>query len=83
MNLTPLDRSSRDVRIVPGIVAELELGNTDMQVRFAGLVVGADAVALDQRPKALNRVGADCTNNIFTDAVIDGMAVEPAERTSA
>lgn len=57
---------------MPAIVAELELSDIEMEILFADLVEGADAAAFDQRPEALNRVCVDRTNNVFTNAVIDG-----------
>ena len=36
--LASLDRPSEDVRVMPVIVAELELGTIEMQILFADLV---------------------------------------------
>src|SRR6266436_6893678 len=65
------NRRSEDVCVLAIIVAELELGNIQRKVLFADLVEGADAAALNQRPKTFNRVGMDRADNVVALGMID------------
>jgi hypothetical protein len=58
--------------LCPVIVAELELGDIEVQVLFADLVETSDAPAFDVRLEALDGLGVDGTNNIPLFAVING-----------
>jgi hypothetical protein len=49
------DRRSKNVLVVPIIVAELELGNIKVQILFAHLVEGAVHAPFDERPEASAR----------------------------
>lgn len=49
MQLRPLNRRSENVRVLPVIVSELELGNIKRHVFAAYLMIGADDAALDQK----------------------------------
>ena len=69
---TSFYRRFKDVRIMPVIIAKLELGNIERKVLSADLVEGADAAALDERREALNRVGVNGANSVFALAMIDG-----------
>lgn len=68
---TSLDRCPEDVRVVPVIVAELELGNIEGHVFAADLVERADNAALKDRPEALNRIRVDCADDILLGLVFD------------
>jgi len=69
--LASRNRRSEDVCVLAIIVAELELGNIQRKVLFADLVEGADAAALNQRPKTFNRVGMDRADNVVALGMID------------
>jgi hypothetical protein len=60
---------------MPVIVAELELGDIEVQVLFAELVETSHDAALNQRPKALNGLGVNCADNVFLFLVINADVV--------
>lgn len=70
--LASIDRGSENILVMPVIVAELELGNIQVQVLFADLVEGADAAAFDQRPEAFDGLSVDRPNNVLFFVVVDG-----------
>ena len=53
------------------IVPELELRNVKMQIFLADVVEGANDPALNDRPKALNRVGVYRSNYVLLCGVVD------------
>ena len=69
--LTAPHRLSEDVRVVPVVVPELELGNVERQVLRAHLMERADHAALEDRPEAFNRVGMDRADNVVALGMID------------
>ena len=60
--------SSENVRVVPVVVAELELGDVERHVLPAHLVESADGAALEDRPEAFDGVGVDRADNVFSPA---------------
>ena len=62
---TAFNRRSENVVVEPIIVPELELRNVKMQILFADVVECANDTALEDRPKAFNRLGVNCPNNIL------------------
>jgi hypothetical protein len=54
------------------IVSELELRNVKMQVFLADIVECADDTALDDAPKALNRVGINSADHVLMPRVVNG-----------
>jgi hypothetical protein len=70
-HLTTPDRCSEHVGIEPVIISELKLRDVQRHVFGARFVERADDAALEDRPKALNRVGVNSTNNILMSVVID------------
>jgi hypothetical protein len=60
--LASADRGSENVIVEPIIIAELELGNVEVQVFFANVV---DDPALDDRPEAFNRIGVNSTDDVL------------------
>jgi hypothetical protein len=72
-----LNRCTEDVNVVPVVIAELKLSN--IQILFADFVERPDNAALQDRPKAFNRIGVDCANYMLTNGVINGL-VRKAER---
>jgi hypothetical protein len=74
-DLTSADRRSEDVRILPVVVAELELSNIERHVFAADLVEGADNAALEDRPEALDCVRVYGADNVFVRGVIDDLVL--------
>jgi hypothetical protein len=60
--------TAEDVRILPVVISELKLRDVQRHVLGADLEC-ANNTALHQRPKALNRVGVGCADNIFLGAM--------------
>ncbi len=69
--LTTADRRSEDVGIMPIVIPELKLRNIERQILFADFVECPDTSALNQRPKALDRIGVDRADNIFALGVVN------------
>ena len=74
-----LDRCSKNIRVSPIVIAELELGNIERHIFPAHFVECADHATLEDRPKAFNRVGMDSADNIMTRGVMDGFMVEAGQ----
>jgi hypothetical protein len=68
---TSLDRRSENVRILPVIISELKLGDIERHIFAAHFVECADHAALEDRPKAFNRVGMDCADNVLASSMIN------------
>jgi hypothetical protein len=66
------DRLSKDIRILPIVVAELELGNIERHVFGAHLVESAHHPALEDRPEALDRVRVNGAHNVLAFGVVNG-----------
>ena len=64
-DLTSADRCPENIEIHAIIVAELKLRDVQRQIFAAYLVKAAHDAAFNQRPKALNRVGVDRTNDVL------------------
>jgi transposase-like protein len=58
-NLNSLNRRSENVVIKAVIIAELELSDIEREILGADLVERADDTALEDAPKALNRLSVD------------------------
>lgn len=71
MPLTSPNRRSENIRVLPIVVAELEFSNVERHVFAADLMEGADDAALEDRPKAFNRVGMDCSDYVLALGVVD------------
>jgi len=69
--LAPLNRCSKNIRVVPVVVPELKLRNVQRHIFGANFVERADHAALKDRPEAFNRVGVDCADYILMIAVAD------------
>jgi hypothetical protein len=64
-------RLSKNVGVVPTIVAKLELGDVQRKICFADLVISADNPALDQRPEAFNGLSVHRADNVFASGMIN------------
>ena len=62
--LTAIDCCSKNVFVLPVVVAELKLRDIQRQVLGADLVEGADHAALEDRPETLNRVRVDRADDV-------------------
>jgi hypothetical protein len=66
-----LDRCSEDVRILPVVIAELELGNIERHIFAAHFVERADHAALENRPESFDRLSMNCANDILTSRMVN------------
>jgi len=66
-----LDRRSKDIRVLPIVISELELSNILRHVLPANLVKRTDDTALDDRPKAFNGLSMNGADNILLFGMID------------
>jgi hypothetical protein len=67
-----LDRRSEDVRILPVIVPELELGDIERHIFAAHFVERSYHAALEDRPEAFDSLRVDRTNDILTSRMVNG-----------
>jgi hypothetical protein len=67
---------AEDVRVAPIVIAKFEFRNIERQIFAAHLVISPNDAALDERPKALNRVGVNRADNMLADGVIDRLMRE-------
>ena len=58
-----------NVDVLTVVVPELNLRDVERHIFAANLVESADHTALEDAPKAFNRVGVDCANHIFATVV--------------
>jgi hypothetical protein len=73
-----LNRRSENVVVKAVIIAELKLRDIEMKVLFVDVVEGADDPALEDAPKALNRLSVYRADDIPMFGVVNG-AVREAE----
>jgi hypothetical protein len=62
--LTSINRRSEDVRILPVIISELELGNIERHIFPAHFMERADNTAFEDRPEAFDGLSMDCADNM-------------------
>jgi hypothetical protein len=67
-------RRIKNVRVHAVVVTELKFRNVQRQVFGADFMERADNTALEDAPKAFNRVGMNCTNNILLFLVVYSLA---------
>jgi hypothetical protein len=72
--LASRNRRCENVRVLPVIVAELELGDIERHVLAADL---ANNVTFEDRPEALDCVRVNRADNIFVRGVIDATPRPP------
>lgn len=70
--LTTSDGFAKDVRVIPIVVAELELGDVERQILRTDLMERADKAALKDRPEAFDCVGVNRADNVLAVSVSDG-----------
>ena len=68
--------TAEDVRVIPVVVPELELGDVQRQILCADLVERAHDAAFHEAPEAVNGLGMDCADHILLAAVAHGLVRE-------
>jgi hypothetical protein len=71
--LASLDRRSEDIRILPVIISELELGNIQRHIFPAHFVERADHATLEDRPETFDCLCVNCANDISTSCVFGAL----------
>jgi hypothetical protein len=69
-------RCSKDVRILPMVVAELKFRKIERQVLLGNIVIGADDSTLQQCPKRIEVSGMNAATDVFAVAMVDGFVRE-------
>jgi len=69
--LAPQNSRSKDVGIRAIVIAELKFRDVERHIFAAHLVECADNTALEDTPKAFNRVRVDCANHILMPTVVN------------
>jgi len=72
----PCYSSTENVRVLPIVVTELKLGNVKRHVLGADLVECADNAALNQRPKAIDCLSMNRTDNVLVLVMINSRVRE-------
>src|SRR6202050_1770501 len=74
--LASANRRVENVLVLPIVIAELKLRDIERHILGADLVERADNAALEDAPKAFNRVRVDRADNILVPVVVNsGMAI--------
>src|ERR1700730_8870010 len=68
--LISLDRCSENVRVLPVVVTELELGDVERHVFTAHFVERADNAALEDRPEAFDGLSMDCADDVLASSMV-------------
>jgi hypothetical protein len=68
---TSFDRSE-NVRVIPIVIAELELGDIQRHIFSAHFVERADHAALEDRPEAFDGLSVDSSDDILASGVVNG-----------
>jgi hypothetical protein len=82
MKLASTNRRSENIRALPIVISELELGNIEWHIFPAHFVERADNSALEDRPETLDGLSVDCADDILPSGMVNGSVreifVEPA-----
>ena len=65
------DRRSENVRVLPIVISELELGNVQRHIFAAHFVEGADHATLEDRPETLDGLSVNRADDVLTSGVIN------------
>ena len=68
---TSCNRRAEDVRVLPVIIAKLELRDVQRQILFADLVKAANDAAFDDRPEAFDCLGVNRADNILLFGMVN------------
>ena len=74
--LISLDRCSENVRVLPVVVTELELGDVERHVFTAHFVERADNAALEDRPEAFDSLRVDCPYDVLAPGMVNSSVRE-------
>jgi hypothetical protein len=78
-----LDRRSEDVRVLPIVIAKLELGDIERHIFSAHFVECADHAAFEDRPKTFDGLSVDGADDILTARMVNSrVRVIPVEDCS-
>jgi hypothetical protein len=69
--LASIDCRPKNIRVLPVVIAELELGNIEQHIFAAHCVECADHAALENRPEAFDGLSMDCANDILPSRVVN------------
>ncbi len=67
---------AEDVGVVPIVIAKFEFRNIERQIFAADLVISPHDAALQDRPKAFNRIRVNCPNDMLADGMVNGLVRE-------
>lgn len=73
-SLTPFNCRSENVRVEAVIIAELKFSDIERHIFGADLVERADDPALEDAPKAFNRIRVNRANDVLLALVLYGAA---------
>ena len=65
------NRRSENIRVLPIVIAELELGNIERHIFAAHFVECADDTALEDRPKSFDSLSVDRADHILASGMIN------------
>jgi len=71
MKSASLNRRSKDVRVLPIVITELELGNIQRHIFSAHFVKRTDHAALEDRPEAFDGLSMDGADDILPVRVVN------------
>jgi hypothetical protein len=66
-------RGPEDIGVVAVVIPKLKFSDVQRQILLADLVIAADDPALEDAPKAFNRVGMDRADNVFASGMFDDL----------
>jgi hypothetical protein len=67
------NRRSKDIGVVPVVIAELKFCDVQSHIFFADLVKCANNTALEDRTEAFDGLRMNCANDLFAASVFDDM----------
>jgi hypothetical protein len=71
-NSASFDRRSENVRVLPIVIAELELGNIERHIFAADFVETSDDTALEDAPEAFDGLSVDCADDVLAFRMVNG-----------
>jgi hypothetical protein len=60
-----LDRRSKDIRVLPIVIAKLELGDIERHIFSTHFVERSDHTALENRPETFDGLGMNCSDDVL------------------
>jgi hypothetical protein len=71
MTLASPNRCSKNVRVLPVVITELELGNIERHIFPAHFVERTDDAALEDRPEAFDGLSVDRADDVLTSRMVN------------